>query len=151
MPMDEMLMVFFTSTQTALWSESWWPLTTGQYAGTCIFLIALAVIFRGLLGVRMHFDKIYSWMVYRHDTKVLRKYGFEKDQVKVPEGEVRAARWSVNEELFRAVLDTVIAGFSYLLMLAVMTMNVGYFMSVLGGVFLGSFVLGRYTGAAAAH
>ena len=27
-------------------------------------------------------------------------------------------------------------------MLAVMTMNVGYFLSVLGGVFLGSFVLG---------
>jgi hypothetical protein len=29
-------------------------------------------------------------------------------------------------------------------MLAVMTMNVGYFMSVLGGVFLGSFVLGGW-------
>lgn len=115
MPMDEMLMVFFTSTQTALWSESWWPLTTDQYAGTCIFLITLAVIFRGLLGVRMHFDKIYSWMVYRHDTKVLRKYRFEKDQARVSEGEVRAPRWSVNEELFRAVLDTIIAGVSYLL------------------------------------
>ncbi|KAK4500723.1 hypothetical protein PRZ48_008913 [Zasmidium cellare] len=90
-------------------------------------------------------------MVYRHDTKVLGKYGFEKDQARVSEEEVRAPRWSVNEELFRAVLDTVIAGVSYLLMLAVMTMNVGYFMSVLGGVFLGSFLLGRYTGAAAAH
>lgn len=33
-------------------------------------------------------------------------------------------------------------------MLAVMTMNVGYFLSVLGGVFLGSFVVGRWTGAA---
>lgn len=30
-------------------------------------------------------------------------------------------------------------------MLAVMTMNVGYFLSVLGGVFLGSLVAGRYT------
>ncbi len=29
-------------------------------------------------------------------------------------------------------------------MLAVMTMNVGYFMSVLGGVFLGSLAVGRY-------
>jgi len=34
-------------------------------------------------------------------------------------------------------------------MLAVMTMNVGYFMSVLGGVFLGSFVLGGWTSAVA--
>lgn len=29
-------------------------------------------------------------------------------------------------------------------MLAVMTMNVGYFMSVLGGVFLGELLFGRY-------
>lgn len=30
-------------------------------------------------------------------------------------------------------------------MLAVMTMNVGYFMAVLGGVFLGEMVWGRWT------
>lgn len=29
-------------------------------------------------------------------------------------------------------------------MLAVMTMNVGYFMSVLAGVFIGSLAVGRY-------
>ena len=36
-------------------------------------------------------------------------------------------------------------------MIAVMTMNVGYFMSVLGGVFLGSLVCGRFMARAAAH
>lgn len=34
-------------------------------------------------------------------------------------------------------------------MLAVMTMNVGYFSSVLGGTFLGSFVVGGFAGASA--
>jgi hypothetical protein len=29
-------------------------------------------------------------------------------------------------------------------MLAVMTVNIGYFLSVLAGVFLGSFLVGRY-------
>jgi copper transporter 1 len=29
-------------------------------------------------------------------------------------------------------------------MLAVMTMNVGYFLSVLGGIFLGTFIVGRF-------
>jgi hypothetical protein len=33
-------------------------------------------------------------------------------------------------------------------MIAVMTMNVGYFMSVLGGTFAGSLLVGRYTGGA---
>jgi hypothetical protein len=32
-------------------------------------------------------------------------------------------------------------------MLAIMTMNLGYFLSVLGGTFLGSLALGRYVTA----
>ena len=36
-------------------------------------------------------------------------------------------------------------------MLAVMTMNVGYFLSILGGVFLGSVVFGHLTTSPAAH
>jgi solute carrier family 31 (copper transporter), member 1 len=35
-------------------------------------------------------------------------------------------------------------------MIAVMTMNVGYFLSVLGGIFLGAFVAGRF-GTADSH
>jgi hypothetical protein len=31
-------------------------------------------------------------------------------------------------------------------MLAVMTMNVGYFLSILGGVFLGELAVGRFVG-----
>jgi copper transporter 1 len=36
-------------------------------------------------------------------------------------------------------------------MIAVMTMNVGYFMSVLAGVFVGSVVMGRFLANSAAH
>lgn len=36
-------------------------------------------------------------------------------------------------------------------MLAVMTMNVGYFMSILGGTFLGSVVIGDWTATTAMH
>jgi solute carrier family 31 (copper transporter), member 1 len=35
-------------------------------------------------------------------------------------------------------------------MIAVMTMNIGYFLSVLGGIFLGAFVAGR-VGTSAYH
>lgn len=49
MPMP---MVFMTSTTTALYSASWAPTTLGQYAGTCIFLIILAFIFRFLLALK---------------------------------------------------------------------------------------------------
>ena len=36
-------------------------------------------------------------------------------------------------------------------MLAVMTMNVGYFLSILGGTFLGSLLVGRFIAATEQH
>ncbi|MAD86619.1 MAG: hypothetical protein CL912_26995 [Deltaproteobacteria bacterium] len=36
-------------------------------------------------------------------------------------------------------------------MIAVMTMNVGYFMSVLAGIWVGSFIFGRFMASSAAH
>jgi len=36
-------------------------------------------------------------------------------------------------------------------MIAVMTMNIGYFLSVLAGVFVGSMVFGRFMAYSAAH
>jgi copper transporter 1 len=36
-------------------------------------------------------------------------------------------------------------------MIAVMTMNIGYFLSVLGGIFLGSLIFGRFMAMTAAH
>ena len=47
-----MKMVFSNSQSTPLYSDSWTPSTSGQYAGTCIFLILLAVSFRGLLAAK---------------------------------------------------------------------------------------------------
>lgn len=51
--------------------------------------------------------------------------------------------WRFSVDLPRALMFLCIAGVSYLLMLAVMTMNIGYFCSVLGGAF-GELAVGRY-------
>ncbi|CAK1365328.1 hypothetical protein CB0940_08915 [Cercospora beticola] len=137
MDMSHMMMTFFTSTSTALYSNSWTPASKGQYAGTCIFLIGLAVVFRCLVAVRYRFDALWTGAMRKQDPAILRK----KTDAK-PDARPARRPWRVNEAAARAFLDTVLAGVSYLLMLAVMTMNVGYFLSVLGGVFLGSFVIG---------
>jgi len=65
-----------------------------------------------------------------------------------PGREVRM--WRAGEAVWIAGADVVLAGVSYLLMIAVMTMNVGYFMSVLAGIFLGSLVFGHYMAKSAA-
>lgn len=68
-----------------------------------------------------------------------RGVGTEADGV----SQVQPFRLSV--DLVRAAFVTVMVGVAYLLMLAVMTMNVGYFLAVLAGAFLGELLFGRWS------
>lgn len=70
----------------------------------------------------------------------------------VLKGNVSAVRpWRTTQDVPRACLDVVIAGVGYLLMVAVMSLNVGYYMSVLGGTFLGNLLAGRFSAAPTSH
>lgn len=113
MSMKNMMMTFFTATNTPLYSEAWTPSNDGQYVGTCIFLIVLAAIFRGIIALRANFPALMVWWAHRRDTSLLRS-DFEDDAkwglVAVPQ-----RPWNVNEALLRAILDTILAGVSYLL------------------------------------
>ncbi|KAF4443529.1 hypothetical protein FACUT_1266 [Fusarium acutatum] len=124
MDMEQMNMVFFTSTTTLLWTKSFAPETTGQYAGVCIFLIAFATILRMLLALRVNFYSIRDGLRQRRTKGLL---------VESRVGETGNRPWRANEAVMLGAIDVLIAGVSYLLMLAVMTMNVGYFLSILAG------------------
>ncbi|KAE8450317.1 hypothetical protein EG329_006745 [Mollisiaceae sp. DMI_Dod_QoI] len=165
MSMSMMSMTFFTSTTTPLYSSGWVPSSVGAYAGTCIFIIILATIFRCLIAAKAwketqwldaEFNRRYVTVAGKlpkseriasdTDSKrlILTENGVEEDVMVVKKRSMGVRPWRITTDPVRAAMDTVIAGVGYLLMLAVMTMNVGYFMSVLGGTFLGSLLLGRY-------
>ncbi|KAK3363543.1 Ctr copper transporter family-domain-containing protein [Lasiosphaeria hispida] len=162
-----MMSVFQTSIATPLYSTNWTPTTAGAYAGTCIFLILLAMLFRGLLAAKWWQEN--RWLdaelnrryvvvngkaplaetlsrdsLAKHGNVVLSENGAEENVVVVKKRTFGARPWRLSVDPARAAIDTVIAGVGYLLMLAVMTMNVGYFLSVLGGTFIGSLVVGRF-------
>ncbi|KAM5346917.1 hypothetical protein ACJ41O_009922 [Fusarium nematophilum] len=160
-----MAMVFQTETQTPLYANSWTPDSAGAYAGTCIFLAILAIVGRSLLAFKAIQEA--RWL----DQEAKRRYvtangklplseqitsspdarrvtlsenGLEETVVVVERERSVTRPWRFSVDPLRACLDTLIVGVGYLLMLAVMTMNVGYFLSVLVGVFVGSLAVGRY-------
>ncbi|KAH7039427.1 Ctr copper transporter [Macrophomina phaseolina] len=58
---------------------------------------------------------------------------------------VPSEAWCWRTDGARALLEFVRAALGYLLMLAVMTFNVGVFFAVLGGILIGELVFGRYS------
>lgn len=174
--------VFTTSHSSPLFSKGWSPLSTGSYAGTCIFLVILATIARCLVASKAYMEQ--RWMyahlkrrcvvaagrpseVARIETdpdanigKLITAEGVEESVKVVYRNTYEAPPWRFSVDLPRALIYVCIIGVTYLLyvyncclvdnslmslrMLAVMTTNIGYFCSILGGSFLGELVVGRF-------
>ncbi|KAG9926995.1 Ctr copper transporter, partial [Aureobasidium melanogenum] len=177
--MGSMSMVFTTVHNTPLYSKAWTPTSTGAYAGTCIFLIVLAIISRLLQAWRHTLEQKF------HDKAMKRRYvvvrGEQEGEQSLDESEAakeisekqailtsrgldekvrvitatsrskETTPWRITTELPRACVYTLQAGLGYLLMLAVMTLNVGYFLSVLAGLFVGELAIGRYASVVDDH
>lgn len=129
-----MEMVFFSSTTTPIYSSMWAPKTIGAYAGTCIFLILLAVILRALLAAKSwkeatwldaEFNRRYVTVADKlskaerlsSDSKrmILSENGVEEEVMVVKKAGMSVQPWRISIDPVRAVIDTVIAGVGYLL------------------------------------
>ncbi|KAK5018633.1 copper transporter [Cryomyces antarcticus] len=172
MDASQMRMVFFSSLSTPLFSSNWTPTSSGSYAGTCIFLIILSILYRASFAAKHRLEQ--HWLdkalkrryvvvagqsseseTVRTDSKsetaLLTTKGAVED-VKVVQRPIASVQpWRFTVDLPRAVLVTTMAGVGYLLMLAVMTLNVGYFLSILAGTFVGELLVGRYAQVEEGH
>lgn len=102
MGMSMMSMTFFYSLMTPLFSDRWTPATTGQYAGTCIFLIILAVIHRALVAFRSAF------FAHPHAPGHATLQDLEKEKLAM-------SRFNAGREISRGVVEAVTGGVGYLL------------------------------------
>ncbi|GLI77848.1 hypothetical protein PoHVEF18_006144 [Penicillium ochrochloron] len=161
-----MTMVFTNAHNTPLYSSAWTPSSSGTFAATCIFLIVLAIIDRCLIAFKASMER--HWLAAHLNRRYVAIAGKTTEAGRIDadpdaklaslitaqgvEENVKVVRnishgpipWRFSVDVPRALLFLCIAGVSYLLMLAVMTYNIGYFCSVLAGAFLGELAVGRY-------
>jgi len=136
MDAESMAMTFFSNTLTPLFSKAWSPKTTGQYAGTCIFLIILAIVYRGLYAFRSRVEnrwvaqalqRRYVVVVDRLPeserigkdvdamSAVLSSNGVEENVKVVHRPHQGTQPWRFSVDLPRGLLVTVLSGVGYLL------------------------------------
>lgn len=130
-----MTMAFFTATNTPLYSEAWTPQNAGQYAGTCIFLIILAITLRGIFTAKSFLEAraLEAAMKRRYVvvagekavaeqandassmSGILTSNGMQED-VRIVSAPVKLIQpWRFSVDLPRAALMMVATGVGYLL------------------------------------
>lgn len=137
-----MPMAFTNDHSTPLFSSQWAPSTTGQYAGTCIFLIVLAIISRMLVAYRHVIEsKWHGRAINRRYIEVAGDNNADRERQGLPASEkndeatltvrgldervkvirtpkhagVHITPWRFSTDLPRACIFTVQAGVGYLL------------------------------------
>jgi copper transporter 1 len=127
---------FIAATNTPLYSEAWTPSSAGAYAGTCIFLIILAIVLRAIFTAKAFLDAraLHSALKRRYVvvadqqspsdkafndassmTGILTTNGLQENvrMIQAPVKATQPFRFSV--DLPRAALMTVATGVGYLL------------------------------------
>jgi hypothetical protein len=118
--------VFVNSHNTPLYSNSWTPTSAGSYAGTCIFLITLASILRGLIAFKALVEQ--KWIARARNRRFVVVKGKMTEAGKIDkdpdakaaslitaQGVEEPVKFRLSVDVPRAAIVFVIAGVSYLL------------------------------------
>ncbi|BFZ53423.1 hypothetical protein PYCC9005_000446 [Savitreella phatthalungensis] len=159
---DPMAMTFKNSWEgTPIVFKGWLPTAAGMYSpvsgahfGSCLALIALAALYRGLHYWSMRFRDVERTRYLKTGKAILRaalsnaRIAGLVDVEAGDDGEeglayVRDMPFNVRRETIRTVAAFVEAVAGYFLMLAAMTMVSSYFLSICAGIALGELCFGR--------
>lgn len=136
-PSGHMASAFVIAQNTPLFSSGWAPNSAGAYAGTCIFLVLLASILRGLAALKAVLEQRWLAKARCRRYVVVKGKGTEagkidsdpaaktgalittngvEENVKIIRADTRGAvPFRLSVDVPRAGLTTVIAGVAYLL------------------------------------
>ncbi|KAF7303936.1 CTR copper uptake transporter [Mycena indigotica] len=131
-----------------LYFEGWVPQTRAALFGACVGLFLLAIVDRWLAAVRSLAEA--GWR--REVTKRLGA-DCDDDKNKKAQGLIRRIRlqappFVLAHDLTRGLLHALQAALGFAFMLAVMTFQAAYIITILGGLGVGEMLFGRYRAAA---
>ncbi|KAI1142019.1 hypothetical protein F5Y05DRAFT_369450 [Hypoxylon sp. FL0543] len=122
---SHMAMTFFSSSTTSLFSQWWTPTSSSEYAGTCVFLIALAVIMRVMLALKPVLEKLLWNTAVGPEGELIPEddTGYQKDEMASRSPAMRVydavrrrwAIWRFKTSLSRASFELSLATVGYLL------------------------------------
>ncbi|KAF1955924.1 hypothetical protein CC80DRAFT_414608 [Byssothecium circinans] len=164
-PMPGMVNAFSADTRVTLWFTQWVTKTPTAYAFTLIFLFALGMFNRFLSALKSQLERRWDKVTDRGHTNTSLHHDAQEEleplspmtrtehEVAIEKVDKRRRRrfwvpnapWSAKRDGVRAMFEFTRAVIGYILMLAVMTYNIGFFFAVTGSVLLGELVFGRYT------
>lgn len=156
-----MRMYFHTGIVDYVLFYGWVPRTDGQYIATLLAVVALAIAFEGLRTLRHYLECRWASMAPARAPASSTGGGANESSPYRPleesaGGDAKAAGslvaypgWApqpfrLKVDLVRATVSATETLVSYSLMLIAMTFNVGLFLAVVVGVFIGSLLFGRY-------
>lgn len=121
-----MPMWFMCTVDTILWFKSWHPTSLLPYMGTVLLLACFAVLHEALASWRVSFARANNPAAPQGYVAVPSERPKERSQLRLR---------AINSLLYTANITT-----GYLLMLAVMSFNVGFFAAVVLGMGIGHFL-----------
>ncbi|EMR10976.1 hypothetical protein PNEG_00579 [Pneumocystis murina B123] len=146
MLMDCGSMTFNIDMKTPLFIKEWVPKNNIQYFFTLIFIIIISIFYRAISTYKLQW-KCKQKIVCMNCSKLKEIDIYYRPEIMRSENNkylqtMPSFRLSV--DFYWAFLQFVTYFFSYLLMILVMSMNIGYFFAVLVGIFIGEVVFSRY-------
>jgi len=153
---------FHFSTGDPVWFDTWMPTSKGALAGACIGLFLLAVVERWIAAMRA---VVEVWWKRKAQSIVALRFSRNKsmdgekglpleidtegDRPYTPNaGPIptlrSAAPFIPSHDFARGAMQAAQATLGYALMLAVMTCNAGYILSIVAGIGTGEVLFGRF-------
>ncbi|KAG1825602.1 Ctr copper transporter, partial [Suillus subaureus] len=124
--------------------KTWMPESKGAIAGACIALVAFCILERWIAALRRQMEiKWGSGIIRMIDGIEEGCSSLPTTPVTVPSRPRLVPPFILMHDITRGIFQAVQSLFSYVLMLAVMTFNASYIISIILGLALGEVLFGR--------